>query len=171
MFDDLILSRPALEGVPAAFMNDVLSKTLQRGTPGTRRGAFTLIEILIVVLILGILAAIVLGASWNVTKDAQQGVTGSELKKLRRHLEAYNIVHRGYPNVTAGDGTWGAIIGPEFLLSPPVNSWVSSNNGKKIVIRNSPDTTYQADYGWIFDPATGQVWAGGFDANDVPFPK
>lgn len=133
--------------------------------------AFTLIEILIVVLILGILAAIVLGASWNVTMDAQRGVTFSELKKLRRHIEAYNIVHRGFPEVTAGDGTWGSIIGPEFMLSAPVNAWVDSANNRKIVLRNTPDTGYQSGYAWIFDPATGRVWAGGFDDQDQPFPK
>lgn len=135
-----------------------------------RRG-FTLIEILIVVLILGILAAIVLGASWNVTMDAQREVTVSELKKLRRHMEAYNIVHRGYPAVTAGDGTWGAIIGPEFLLSPPVNSWVGGNNSKVVVIGTGPDTGFQESYGWIYNPATGQIWAGGHNGNDQPFPK
>ncbi|MBY0307639.1 MAG: prepilin-type N-terminal cleavage/methylation domain-containing protein [Phycisphaerales bacterium] len=147
--------------------------TVRRCASRTGRvtGAFTLIEILIVVLILGILAAIVIAASWNVTKDAEREVTTSELKKLRRHLEAYNIVHRGYPQVTAGDGTWGAIIGPEFLLSPPVNAWVGGANGKRITIRSSPDSAYQGGYGWIFDPATGQVWAGGFDANDQAFPK
>jgi prepilin-type N-terminal cleavage/methylation domain-containing protein len=133
--------------------------------------AFTLIEILIVVVILGILASIVIAASWNVTKDAERDITSSELKKIRRHLEAYNIVAHGYPQVVAGDGTWGGIIGPQFLLSAPVNSWVGGSNGKKIVIRNTPDTTYQADYGWIFDPATGRVWAGGFDDNDTAFPK
>lgn len=136
-----------------------------------RRVAFTLIEILIVVLILGILAAIVLGASWNITMDAQREVTLSELKKLRRHMEAYNIVHRGYPDVTSGNGTWGTIIGPEFLLSPPVNAWVGGNNSKVVVIGTGPDAGFQEAHGWIFDPSTGRVWAGSHDANDEPFPK
>lgn len=143
---------------------------LKTRTPGRPR-AFTLIEILIVVLILGILAAIVLGASWNVTMDAQASVTSSELKKLRRHMEAYNILYRGYPAVVPGNGTWGGIIGREFLLSPPVNAWVGDAASKTIIIRNTPDTAFQTGYGWIFDPATGRIWAGGFDGNDQPFPK
>lgn len=154
-------------------MNASLTKLISNRAVHRRRSrsAFTLIEILIVVLILGILAAIVLGASWNVTKDAQGGVTYSELKKLRRHMEAYHIVHRSLPAVTEGNGTWGAIIGPEFLLSPPVNAWVDSSTNRTIILRNTPDTAYQSSYAWIFDPATGRVWAGGFDAQDVPFPK
>ncbi|HYD01274.1 MAG TPA: prepilin-type N-terminal cleavage/methylation domain-containing protein [Phycisphaerales bacterium] len=152
-------------------MNASLTGLRRSGASRAARGAFTLIEILIVVLILGILAAIVLGASWNVTMDAQGSVTYSELKKLRRHMEAYHIVHRSLPAVTAGNGTWGAIIGPEFLLSAPVNAWVDSANNKRIILRNTPDTGYQAGYAWIFDPATGRVWAGGFDQNDQPFPK
>jgi prepilin-type N-terminal cleavage/methylation domain-containing protein len=152
-------------------MNAILKDVKRSSVVRRFGGAFTLIEILIVVLILGILAAIVIGASWNVTKDAQSGVTFSELKKLRRHMEAYHIVHRALPAVTAGDGTWGSIIGPEFLLSPPVNAWVDGAHNKTIILRDTPDTAYQSSYAWIFDPATGRIWAGGFDAQDNPFPK
>jgi hypothetical protein len=34
-----------------------------------------------------------------------------------------------------------------------------------------PDSVYQTNYGWIFDPNTGNVWAGSFDINDQPLPK
>ena len=34
-----------------------------------------------------------------------------------------------------------------------------------------PDTTHQTDYGWIFDPATGNIYAGAFDADDRPIPR
>lgn len=132
---------------------------------------FTLIEILIVVLILGIIASIVIAASWGITQDAQRDVTASELKKLRRHLEAYAIVHRGYPSVAEGHGTWGQIVSPEFMLQAPTNAWVDGPNNKRIILRATPDSAYQSSYGWIFDPATGRVWAGGFDGNDQPFPK
>jgi hypothetical protein len=30
---------------------------------------------------------------------------------------------------------------------------------------------YQTGYGWIFDPVSGNLWAGGFDGQDQPFPR
>jgi general secretion pathway protein G len=72
---------------------------------GARR-AFTLIEILIVVVILGILASIVLASVHKATEDSAQTVTRSELAKVRRHLEAYRSVNSNqYPVVAEGEGT------------------------------------------------------------------
>lgn len=133
---------------------------------------FTLIEILVVVLILGILASVVIASVWKTQEETQAKVTFSELKKVRRHLEAYYIFARGrYPTISAGDGTWGEIVSPEFLSAPPVNAWVGGANSRVIIIGTNPDTAYQTTHGWIYDPATGRVWAGGYDSNDEPFPR
>ncbi len=37
--------------------------------------------------------------------------------------------------------------------------------------RKTPDVAYQTTHGWIFDDATGTIWAGGFDLNDEPIPQ
>lgn len=138
------------------------------------RSAFTLIEILIVVVILGILAAIAVFQFGTVTGEAQQTATHTELQKLRRHIGVFQARNNQHlPAVIEGDGTWGEIVSTnrEYLLTPPINSWVGGANGRKIILGNAPDTAYQTEYGWIFDPTTGQVWAGGYDADDNPLPR
>uniref|UniRef100_UPI003299E363 type II secretion system protein n=1 Tax=Salmonella enterica TaxID=28901 RepID=UPI003299E363 len=50
---------------------------------------FTLVEILIVVVILGILAGIVVSLFGGATSEAQREVTFSELQKLRRHVGVF----------------------------------------------------------------------------------
>jgi general secretion pathway protein G len=139
-----------------------------------RRGvrAFTLIEILIVVVILGILAAIVVPQISRATEEAASTATYNELQKIRRHIEVYRIRHNGnYPSVAAGDGTWGEIIGPDHLMSPPTNAWVGGATSRVIVFGTAPDGAYQTAHGWIYDPATGAVWAGSFDALDQPISR
>ncbi len=138
------------------------------------RSAFTLIEILIVVVILGILAAIAVFQFGAVTGESQQSATRTELQKLRRHIGVFQARNnQRLPAVIEGDGTWGEIVNTnrEYLLTPPINSWVGGANGRRVVLGSGPDAAYQTDYGWIFDPTSGQVWAGGYDGDDNPLPR
>ena len=70
----------------------------------TVRKGFTLVEILIVVVILGILAAIVIPQFSSASQAAQASSTVTQLQSLRSQLELYQLQHDGeYPQVT-GDG-------------------------------------------------------------------
>lgn len=139
--------------------------------PRVRR-AFTLVEILIVVVILGILAAIVTPQFASATSQAQEVATLDQLTKLRRALAMYYAHNAStYPNVTAGVGTWGELLSGGFMREAPVNSWVGTGNPKTIILGNTPDAAWQTTHGWIFDPATGNVWAGGFDGDDEAYPR
>ncbi len=140
----------------------------------TQRRAFTLVEILIVVVILGILAAIVVPQFAQASDEARKGTTIHELEKLRRAVGVYQARNDNVlPPVEEGDGTWGPLVDGdgEYLSRAPLNPWVGSDSGRLIIIGDTPDAEYQTDYGWIFDDASGQVWAGGFDADDEPLPK
>lgn len=140
--------------------------------PRHHRGAFTLIEILIVVVILGILAAIIVPQVSRASEESAETATYSELQKVRRHIEMFRIRHSGaFPAIAAGDGTWGQLIGADHLLGPPVNAWVGGAASRVIVIGTGPDSAYQTAHGWIYDPATGNVWAGSFDGADQPIPR
>ncbi len=138
------------------------------------RNAFTLVEILIVVVILGILAAIVIPQFAQASVDAQTTATYTEVQKLRRHIEVFKVRNsNALPSVAVGDGTWGELVGVngEYLMAPPYNAWVGEPHGHDIIFGTGPDTAFHQDYGWIYDPTTGDIWAGAFDANDQPLPR
>lgn len=137
------------------------------------RAAFTLVEILIVVVILGILSAIVVPQMVGAQEESQVNATLYDLGKIRQHVVVYQSREQAFPEIIAGDGTWGQIVSDQgdYLMAPPVNAWVGGDNRRVIAIGTAPDASFQTDHAWIFDPATGRVWAGGFDGNDVPLPK
>jgi general secretion pathway protein G len=135
---------------------------------------FTLVEILIVVVILGILAAIVVPSFVGAVEEASVGTTQSELHKLRRAVDVYQVRNEnGFPSILAGDGTWGDLIATngEYLKEAPINPYVGGSNQRVIVLSNTPDAAFQSDHAWIYSNATGEIWAGGFDINDQPYPR
>lgn len=72
-------------------------KLIQRG--------FTLVELLIVVIILAILAAIVIPQFSSATVDAQESALDSNLSALRSAIELYKAQHGGkYPGAVAATG-------------------------------------------------------------------
>jgi general secretion pathway protein G len=77
-----------------------------RRRPGRAAGAFTLIEILIVVVILGILAAIVVPQFSNASHVARENMLKDELRYLRTQIAVYKAEHRdvppGFPNGSTG---------------------------------------------------------------------
>jgi len=126
--------------------------------------AFTLVEVLIVVIVLGILAAIVVPQFSTASDDANLSALRTNLQTIRAQLELYKIQHNGsYPTLasftaqmTAGTDVTGAAgtdFGP-YLLSIPPNPF----SGVNTVTNTTPPA---ATLGWFYDQATGE-----FRAND-----
>jgi prepilin-type N-terminal cleavage/methylation domain-containing protein len=144
-----------------------------------RDRAFTLVEILIVVVILGVLAAVAVPQFSTATDEASMNGTYSQLTKLRNALAVYYVRNgNAYPNIAAGDGTWAELISaPGYLEEMPCNLWVGRGvPGRTIILASSPDVAWQNTHGWIFDndpnsQTYGEIWAGGFDDRDAPFPR
>ena len=81
----------------------------------TRKG-FTLVEVLIVVVILGILAATVLPQFTSATEDAKESALKQNLQQIRSQIDLYRFQHNG--KVPAE----GATTQNEFLLALLVTS-------------------------------------------------
>lgn len=145
---------------------------------GLYRRAFTLVEILIVVVILGILSAIVIPQFANATAEASANATFDQLTKVRRALAVYFVRNgNSFPNIVAGAGVgaWGELItAPGYMREAPVNLWVGQPNAEVVITAAGPDAGYQTTHGWVFsnDPLyPGELWAGSFDAQDSPYPR
>lgn len=156
-----------------------------------RRTAFTLVEILIVVVILGILAAIVTPSLVGATEESAVAATLTDLHKLRRAVGVFEACNNALPPVVSGDasdpatwngtGPWGPLVDNgsltgrpgDYYIQAPINAHIGGANARRVEVVPGAiaDNAFQTNYGWLYDPDTGNVFAGSFDANDRPIPR
>jgi general secretion pathway protein G len=80
-----------------------------------KRNAFTLIEVILVVTILGILAALVLPTFSDQSTIARESAAKSDLMTIRSQIELYKLQHNGIPPGYV-DGTAAPIATMELQL-------------------------------------------------------
>jgi general secretion pathway protein G len=135
-----------------------------------RRGGrgFTLVEILIVVIILGVMAAIVIPQFANASSSAKKNSLSATLHGVRTQVELYMLQHgdkapiltgSDWTNLTEQSSFRGQLCGP-YLRAAPVNQL----NGKSDVLVvaadvSDGDSVGATGMGFVYNPATGKIWA------------
>lgn len=87
---------------------------------------FTLIEILIVVVILGILAAVVVPQFTNAADDANNAAVRSQLQTIRGQIELYRAQRGEDPDLLVSG--WTDLIENDYLMNTPENPLQSSSD-------------------------------------------
>ena len=161
-----------------------------------RNQGFTLVEILIVVVILGILAAIVVPKVSNASQTARENTLRDDVRFLRTQITVYAAQHHdlnpGYPG---GDSTQTA-TGPTFvaqmtsftddlgntsatgsavyaygpyLSQMPINP--SNSMVTILIVDGTGPMTPDGTTGWLFQPQTGAILPNivGNDCTGTPF--
>jgi prepilin-type N-terminal cleavage/methylation domain-containing protein len=162
-----------------------------------RRG-FTLIEILIVVIILGILSSIVIPQFSNATNESREATLRDCLRYLRTQITIFRAQHRdvcpGYPNGdTAATPDAATFVqqmtlcsdencnlnasptsvfkfGP-YLSSMPMDPLSTSAGVWVVTGATMPAPDQSQPYGWIYNPQTQTIIANlsGTDAGGTPY--
>ncbi len=129
------------------------------------RAGFTLVEVLIVVLIMAILAAVVIPSVRHSSRDSQVACALSNLRTLRVHIELYQLHHAGrVPTATLVElttttdvtGAPGSDFGPYFAQIPR-NPFTESRT-VRVASTIPPVASGAADAGWLYHPDTGRIW-------------
>ena len=141
-----------------------------RHQPGRRETkGFTLVEILIVVVIIGILAAIVVPKFTNMVGDSRTTAMADQLRQVRTVIQLYRLQHTDQsPGLLAADWTdltqakpnaSGIMCGP-YLTSVPKNPL---NNFSDVAVVGTDqlagDPVVGVNIGFVFNSSNGMVWA------------
>ena len=159
-----------------------------------RAKAFTLVEILIVVVLLGILAVVVIPMVSGSVISSKESTLAHDIQMLRRVILIYKGQHLevtpGYPDgdttqapteqafvdqmtlstndngQTAAVGTPGFNRGP-YMMRIPVNSLNDKDTVQ--VLGDAEDFPANADgsHGWVYKPATSEVRSDSTGSDDA----
>jgi general secretion pathway protein G len=132
--------------------------------PARNIGGFTLVEILIVVAILGIMAAMVIPQFASAQDDSRKANLKNQLQTVRAAVQLYRVQHRDTApllvtsnwaaftgktdtlgNVTVNPNDWGP-----YLKNEPVNPLVGSST---IAAAAAPGVA------WVYDESDGTIFA------------
>jgi prepilin-type N-terminal cleavage/methylation domain-containing protein len=137
--------------------------------------AFTLVEVLIVVVIMAVLAGVVITHYTDSSTDAKESVLKHNLHILRSQIGMYNINHFGqYPaiqdadlpqltNATNAAGEVGA-AGSAYPFGPYVDTIPPNpfNDSSEVVSvarpHQKPSAPVGESGGWQYDQTTGDIW-------------
>jgi len=123
------------------------------------KSGFTLVEILIVVVILGILAAIVIPQFTDASTEAKYSSLAANLQTLRAQIELYKIQHNDDPPTLTGfvdqltgttdvnGATTGSDFGP-YMRDIPVEPFT-----------NSATVSASGTSGWNYTESSGAIEA------------
>jgi general secretion pathway protein G len=159
---------------------------LGKGVKMRAKSGFTLVEILIVVVILGILAAIVIPQFTNASTEAKQSSLQSDLQMLRSQIELYKIQHNdALPNAngaglafdvamttyTMVDGSAAAtqapgdgVYGPYMRKIPSNQFIVDATKANVVTASGSTPAAGDGTSGWVYNYVDGDIKANSLNA-------
>lgn len=121
----------------------------------SQKSGFTLVEILIVVIILGILAAIVIPQFTSASTEARENSLRSQLQSLRSQIELYKLQHGDQvPDLITswapltGTSTFGGKTYGPYLQTTPANPL---NNSQTVAAAPA------AGVGFVYNATTGAI--------------
>lgn len=124
---------------------------------------FTIVELLIVIVVIGILAAIVIVAYNGIQNRANTTARNSSAENLAKKIEAYNSVTGSYPAIATGataasvtttlsGQTESTLTGSGITIGTPANTTAGLANGLvqlKLCTSSALSTTAQAAVGYV----------------------
>ncbi len=130
---------------------------VRSGAAFTHRRAFTLIELMFIVALLGLLAAIVVPHFTNASGQADDSSVRRNLQIIRNQIAYYRAKYNRYPDLLGTQ--WDDLVTTNFLHTVPVNPY----NGSTVI-----SDMAGFGVGWVWRDngygvqnmyATGSTWA------------
>ena len=137
------------------------------------RKAFSLAELMIVVAVLGILAAVAVPRFDSYSTEAKSSAAKSNLRILRGAIELYTTRHGGNPPSYEGDDIEGPasdetfrrqmIVDEDYLRKVPENPFNGLDTIRVVPNQSAFPGSATGGFGWVYQPVTMTIrldWPG-----------
>ena len=126
----------------------------------TNQKGFTLIELVIIIVVLGILAAVAIPRYQDITAEAKEASGRAALGSLRSGITIF------YANkaVTTGTATWPtlaqlAAVDTVMAQAIPKNPFQADTNAPDSIVTGvTKGVVVGTRGGWAYKPSTGEIW-------------
>ncbi|MBK5094981.1 MAG: type II secretion system major pseudopilin GspG [Deltaproteobacteria bacterium] len=123
------------------------------------RGGFTLLEIMVVIVILGLLAALVVPKLIGRTEEAKQTQTRLQIKNIEQALQLFKLDNGFYP---------GSEQGIEALVRAPEIGRVPKNYRKGGYLDRVPKDPWGTEYVYVSPGTNGDYDITSYGADEAP---
>ena len=124
--------------------------------PKTKRSAFSLVELVVVVLIIGILAAVAAPKMFNTAGDARDSATRASLGVIRDSIEMYRSQNGKYPPAATFATELKPFINGQFPRVQTTLVPTANQNNTVVANTGNPIATPAGTAGWAYNETTGE---------------
>jgi general secretion pathway protein G len=138
-------------------MKSVMQHTTQ--SKQSKRRGFTLVELVVVVLVLGIIAAVASPKMFDTTSDARDSSTKTTLSVMRDAIELYKAEVGAYPGDLGTAADFKADVAPYINGPFPANTLTGAAQDASVTVETDggallADLDSLTD--WLYDKTTGE---------------
>lgn len=123
-------------------------------TPIRKRSGFSLVELVVVVLIVGILAAVAAPRMFNTASEARVSSTKASLVVVRDAIELYRAANGSYPAYSSITEDLDPLITGPF----PKVQITTTNNNANVRELTGGNFSPSGTQGWAYDASTGSFY-------------
>jgi general secretion pathway protein G len=135
-------------------------------TQQLKRGGFTLVELVVVVLVLGIIAAVAAPKMFDTANDARDNSTIQSLSVLRDGVELYKAKNGTYPGDAGTEGDFKADMREVLAGAFPKNQITAAASDATVKVEDSANAlSASGAEDWKYNKQTGEliINTSGFD--------